>query len=127
MRFVNDKIHGILDYVTAIALIAIPFLANFQAESAFAHWFSVVGGAGLFLYSLVTSYSLSARNLLSFKAHLVLDFTAGIAFLLVPFIIGFGGVPRTIYLAVGIAVVGLVLVTKPETDTQEVTMQEAVA
>lgn len=113
-RFVNDKIHGALDYIVAIALIALPFLLNFQAVSPFAHWFSVVAGAGLFVYSLITGYSFSARNLISFKLHLVLDFVAGVTFLIVPFIMGFDGLPRTIYLAVGAAVVLLVIVTDPD-------------
>lgn len=113
-RFVNDKILGILDYAVAIALVVVPFILNFQAVSSFAHWFSVIAGLGLFTYSLITGYSLSARALISFRLHLVLDFIAGVAFLIVPFIFGFGGIPRTIYLAFGIAVILLVLVTNPD-------------
>ena len=117
-RFVGDKIHGILDYVVAIALVIVPFVLNFQAVSPFAQWFSVVAGIGLFIYSLITGYSLSARALISFRLHLALDFIAGIAFLITPFIFGFGGTPRTIYLVVGAAVILLVFVTDPNVEAK---------
>ena len=121
MRFVNDKIHGVIDYVAAFALIAVPFILNFQAVSPFAHWFSVVAGVGLFVYSLITNYTFSAKGVISFGLHLILDVIAGAAFIALPFILGFSGNPRIFYLASGAAVVILVLLTDPNvgTETQE--------
>ena len=119
IRFVNDKIHGILDYVVAIALVLVPFVLNFQAVSSVAHWFSIIAGIGLFVYSLITGYSLSARNLISFRLHLALDFIAAIAFLIVPFVFGFGGIPRTVFLTVGAAIIVLVLVTNPDVEQEK--------
>jgi hypothetical protein len=114
MRFINDKIHGALDYAVAIMLIVIPFALHFHAISSFSHWFSLVAGIGLFAYSLITGYSFSARAIISFKLHLVLDFIAGVSFLAIPFVFDFGGTPRIIYLIVGTAVISLVMVTNPD-------------
>ena len=113
MRFVNEKIHGVIDYVAAIALIGVPLIADFQAVSPVAHWFSIAAGAALFLYSLVTTYSYSVTGLISFRLHLTIDFIAGVAFIAAPFVFSFGGTPRIFYLAAGAAVVVLVLLTDP--------------
>ena len=117
MRFVTDRIHGAIDYVAAAALIVVPLVANFEAISPVAHWLSIIAGAGLLLYSLVTNYTYSATGLISFGFHLALDFAAGLVFLIAPFAFGFGGIPRAFYLAAGAAVVLLVLFTDPAVET----------
>jgi hypothetical protein len=114
MRFINEKLHGVIDYVVAIALITAPFLLDFQSVNPTAHWLSIAAGVGLFLYSLLTSYSLSARKLIPFGVHLVFDFLAGVVFLAAPFALNFDGTVRTYYLAVGAAIVLVVLLTDPK-------------
>lgn len=117
MRFVNDKIHGVIDYVAAIALIAVPLAANFEAVSPVSHWLSIFAGAGLLLYSLLTSYTYSVTGVISFGLHLAFDFAAGLVFLAAPFAFGFGGFPRVFYLISGAAVVLLVIITDPRVES----------
>lgn len=112
MRILNDKIHGVIDYAAALALMIVPFVLGF---SGIALILSVAGGAALFLYSLMTSYSLSARNAIPFGVHLVIDFVAGVAFVVAPFLFGFEGIVQTYYLVMGIAVIAVVLLTNPAT------------
>jgi hypothetical protein len=115
MRFINDKVHGVIDYVVAIALITGPFVLGFQAVNPLGHWLSVAAGAGLFVYSLLTSYSLSARKLIPFGVHLIFDFSAGVAFIVVPFLFNFEGTMRAYFVAVGVAIVAVVALTNPKT------------
>jgi len=117
MKFINDRVHGALDYVVAVALIAVPLWEGFQVVSQFAHWFSIAAGVGLFVYSLITSYSLSAKGLISFELHLLLDFIAGLALILVPFIYGIEGVPQTFFMVIGTFVLVLVFFTNPNVDS----------
>lgn len=112
IRFIPLNLHGILDYAVAATLIAAPFVLDFAMVSPFAHWFSIVAGAGLVAYSLLTDYSLSARAVISFRIHLALDFIAGAAFVVAPFAAGFDGAVRWFYLVVGAAVMAVVLTSK---------------
>ncbi len=117
MRVISDRIHGVVDYVAAIALIGVPLIADFEAASPVAHWLSIAAGGALLIYSLGTSYTYSAAGVISFGFHLALDFAAGLVFLAAPFAFGFGGVPRIFYLAAGAAVVLLVLFTDPRIES----------
>jgi len=113
LRFVSAYLHGILDYVAAVALITLPFTLNFQATSPLALWLSVSAGTLLIAYSLVTDYGLSLAKWIPFYLHLILDALAGLAFLLAPFLFGFEGIIRWFYLLNGLVVLLLVLVTDP--------------
>ncbi|MEP3051446.1 MAG: hypothetical protein ABJP48_00510 [Erythrobacter sp.] len=112
MRFIPSALHGILDYAVALTLVVMPFLFGFQGVALF---LAVAGGLGLFVYSLITDYSLSARKLLPFKVHLAIDFIAATVLTAAPFVFGFVGFERVFYLVIGIAVIVVVLVTNPDT------------
>jgi hypothetical protein len=111
-RFISLKVHGLLDYAVAATLLIAPFVLGFSATSPLAHWLSVAAGLGLVAYSLLTDYSMGARALIPFRLHLVFDFIAGATFVVTPFIAGFGGSPRAFYLAIGAAVMAVVLTSK---------------
>ena len=112
MRFIPASLHGVLDYAVAAALVIGPFALGFEG---FALFLGVAGGIGLFLYSLVTDYSISARKLLPFKAHLALDFIAAVALLVAPFALSFGDIATYFYASIGAAVIVVVLLTNPDT------------
>ncbi len=116
MRFIPSAFHGILDYAVAATLVFAPFILGFEG---IALALAVAGGLGLFVYSLVTDYSISARKLLPFKAHLAIDFAAALVLVAAPFVFGFTGLERAFYLVIGIAVLVVVAVTDPtvESDT----------
>lgn len=114
MRFISNQVHGVIDYALALALIILPFVLNFQESSPIGHWLSVGAGAGLFLYSLFTGYSLSLQKMIPYGAHLVLDFVAGLVFLAAPFVFSFTGLVQTYYLVIGAAVIVVVLLSDPK-------------
>jgi len=113
MRIISGRLHGTIDYATAVALIVAPFALGLPNASAFATWFSVASGVALFAYSLLTDYSLGVRSLIPFRVHLALDLSAGLAFLAVPLLIGFGGIARTYCFVMGLAVALVVALTDP--------------
>lgn len=116
ISIIPSKFHGALDYAVAATLIIVPFILGFQGV---AKYLAIAGGIGLLVYSLITDYSLSARNILSFKLHLVLDFLAALALIAAPFIFGFSGLEKAFYLVIGISVVAVVLITNPNTHEAE--------
>ncbi len=119
IRFVSSRVHGVLDYVAAVGLIAYPILLGF---SGIALWFSVIGGVGLIGYSLLTDYAFSMVRAFSFKMHLTLDLVAGAGFIAAIFLFGFQGLTAAYYAIMGLGVFALVAVTEPGTDSiREVT------
>lgn len=116
MNFIPSKLHGFIDYATAIALILAPFLLLPATAPDLAKWISIAAGIGLILYSLITDYSVSARDVIPFKMHLILDFVAGVVFVAAPFVLGFTGLVKTYYLVMGIAVIAVVILTHNDVD-----------
>jgi hypothetical protein len=118
MKFISPKVHGVLDYSTAIVLIGAPFVLNFAEVSVAAAAIAVAAGSGLVVYSLLTAYSAGVRAVIPFRVHLVLDALAAVALLIVPFLFDFAGTPRVFYLVIGIAVLALVACTRVQEDSE---------
>lgn len=114
MRFINNQVHGALDYIVALTLIAAPFVLGFEAINPIGHWLSVAAGAGLFVYSLLTGYSLSLQKLIPYGVHLVFDFAAGVVFVAAPFVFGFEGLMKIYFLVMGGAVIVVVALSDPK-------------
>jgi hypothetical protein len=85
---ISSKTHAILDYVVGILLIAAPWLLGFADNSA-ATTIPVVLGISTVIYSLFTNYEYSVARMLPFKAHLTIDFIAGLLLLVSPWLFGF--------------------------------------
>jgi len=111
MRFIPTRVHGVLDYLMGILLIAAPFILGFDQGGA-ETWVPVVLGAGMLLYSLCTNYELGAFRLLSVPAHLMLDFLGGLFLAASPWIFGFADYVYLPHLILGIAEMGASLMTK---------------
>lgn len=123
-RFVSPKLHGAFDYIAGVNLIVLPLILNLGAGNPIALWLSVAAGVGLIVYSLFTSYSFSLRNALPFKAHLLLDIAAGVAFIAAIFVFNFEGLVAAYYAVMAAGVLALVAVTDPG---DEVLTAEAVS
>ena len=114
MRFLPIAVHGIIDYLAAIALIAGPLVLFPADTSAIVKYIPVIAGAALIGYSLITDYSTSVRKAIPFKVHLLFDGLAGAAFVALAFVLGLSGVAQAFYLVMGVAVIIVVLVSKTE-------------
>lgn len=76
MRIIPTRIHGVLDYLSVAALLAIPRVLG---------WDSLVtnlltgSAAGTLAYSMLTRYELGLAEVLPMKGHLALDGIGGAA------------------------------------------------
>ena len=113
-RILTPTIHGLLDYAAAAGLIVLPFLLGLGTVSTSAKWLSVVAGAGLITYSLVTDYAFGAVRLVSFRV--LLDLAAAITFLAAPFIFGWRGLVLGYYLVMAAGVFVVVALSTTDTD-----------
>jgi hypothetical protein len=105
------NIHGILDYIVGLALIAAPWLFGFADDSA-ATYVPVILGLGSLLYSLMTRYEAGLIKLIPFKTHLVLDVMAGAFLAASPWLFGFASHVYLPHLIVGLFEVVAGLTTK---------------
>lgn len=70
MAKLPSEVHGVIDYLTASSLIALPRILGLRGRLA--SMLTTVG-LGTIAYSLLTNYELSILKMLPFKTHLKLD------------------------------------------------------
>ena len=114
MRFVPTRVHGVIDYLWGVALLATPWVFGF-ADGGRAQGTAVVFGVGAILYSLVTDYELGAVRLLAMPLHLILDGAAGALLAASPWLLGFSERVSGPYVAFGLFSVAASLITRTRT------------
>ena len=117
IRFLPTSVHGVLDYIVGIALIAAPWIFQFAYVGGAAVIVPIVLGIALIVYSLVTRYEwgIPGIKFLPMPYHLVIDFVAAVFLAASPWIFGFASRPLNVWLphlVVGIAVILVVLVSQ---------------
>ncbi|MCY1366179.1 hypothetical protein D9M69_530600 [compost metagenome] len=121
MKFISSKVHGILDYVVAVALFFAPIIFGFQAVGGAAVIVPMVLGVILALYSLCTQYELGVLKLIDFQYHLAIDVVAAIFLAVSPFLFGFIDQAPNAWLPhilVGVAIVLVVIFSRPVPEGQ---------
>jgi len=104
-QFLNPTVHGLLDYLAAGALIVLPMVLGLTGVAL---WPSVAGGVGLILYSLFTDYRFGIVHVLSYDLHLLLDLTAGVAFVVMPLVLKFDAFTSVYYFVMAAGVIAVV-------------------
>ena len=117
MKFVTKRIHAFLDYPVAFALIGLPFLLNLGSTNPTALYLSVATGVAAFILTVLTDHHLGLVPVISYRIHLMVDFAVGLVFVLAPFIFSFEGIDALYYWLNGAAVLTVVSLHKPETET----------
>lgn len=110
MRFIPTQVHGILDYLIGVLLIAAPWVLGFT-DAGIGTWLPVVLGAGVILYSLMTDYELGAVRAISMPVHLMLDAGGGLLLAVSPWLFGFSDLVWVPHLVVGLLEIGAALTT----------------
>lgn len=108
LQFLTPALHGALDYLAAGTLVVLPFILGFEGLEL---WLSVAGGTGLIAYSLLTDYALGIVKLLSFNVHLLLDLSAAVVFIAVPFSLDVGVLASVYYPVMAAGVIAVVAFT----------------
>jgi hypothetical protein len=114
MRFIPTSVHGVLDYLFGVVLIATPWLLGF-ADWSPGHLVLFVIGLGAIGYALITDYELGVWKILKMPAHLSMDVVGGLVLLASPFFPGFQDHVYWPHLALGAfaVVAGAFTVTAP--------------
>ncbi len=111
MRFIPTRAHGVLDYLTAILLMAMPWALGL-GDGGLETWLPVALGAGVVLYSLLTRYELGVAKIIPMPVHLGLDVAGGALLAASPWVFGFSERAQFPYLIVGIFEIVVALVSQ---------------
>jgi hypothetical protein len=113
MELIPTRIHGVIDYVVGIALIAAPWIFQFSDNDA-AMWTAIGVGAALLVYSALTDYELGLVRTLPMPVHLLLDVGGGLFLAASPWLFGFADESENVWVphvVVGLADVAIAAMT----------------
>lgn len=101
MKTIPRKLHGILDYLIGVLLIAAPWVLGFADEGP-ATYTPVILGVATLLYSALTNYELGLIKIIPFHVHMVIDVLSGALLAASPWLFGFADRIYWPHLLVGI-------------------------
>jgi hypothetical protein len=116
LRFIPTSVHGTIDHVVGPALVAAPTVLGLKRTSPEGIAARGIGSVQA-LYSNLTDYEMSMKNVVPMRLHLALDAVGGATLALLPQLTGArqkGKKHWLPHLAVGAFEVGLALLTKTE-------------
>jgi hypothetical protein len=90
MASLSTRAHGIVDYLVAALLVALPWLFGFDRGGA-ERWIPMSVGAAIACYSLFTDYEFAVLRRVQMPAHLWFDAFAGVFLIASPWLWGFDG------------------------------------
>ncbi|MGV3587681.1 MAG: SPW repeat protein [Adhaeribacter sp.] len=111
MRFISTRVHGIMDYLMGILLIASPWIFNFDAGGA-ETWVPVIIGIVMLLQAIMTDYEMGMVKTISMRTHLTMDLLAGLFLAASPWIFGFSDTVWAPHVILGLMEVAASLMTR---------------
>lgn len=123
MKKISSKVHGVLDYLGGIALIAAPMLFGFEDLGGAAVWIPRVLGVAFLLQALMTDYELGVVKVLPFSMHLMVDYLAAAFLAISPFLFNFADEDANVWmphLVVGITYFVITMMTKSKVESHSV-------
>jgi hypothetical protein len=106
MKVLSPTVHGVLDYLLALMFLVLPRMLDFPPPAAAA---SYVIGVVYIVASLITRYPLGLFKWLPFPVHGVIESLMALAWIVLPWLMGFSehAASRNFFVAAG---VGLLVV-----------------
>jgi uncharacterized membrane protein len=112
---IPTRVHGFIDYLTSVLLLAAPFIFGF-ADGTAAQWLPILLGAMTIAMSLLTRYELSIAKLIPLPVHLVVDICSGLLLAASPWLFGFADRIWWPHLVVGLVEIAVPLLTRRHPD-----------
>lgn len=112
---IPTRVHGIIDYLTGVLLLAAPFIFGF-ADGTAAQWLPMLLGTMTILMSLFTRYELSIAKVIPLPVHLVVDVASGLLLAASPWLFGFADRIWWPHVVVGLMEIAVPLFTRRQPD-----------
>ena len=111
MRFITTQVHGVIDYVVGVLLIAAPWILGFAGGGP-ESWLPVVIGAAVIAYSLFTDYEYGMVRRITMRMHLWLDAAFGAFLAISPWLLNYWQVVWWPHVIVGLLLIAAALLTQ---------------
>jgi hypothetical protein len=108
MQFITRTIHGVLDYLISLLLVASPWIFGFADDKSSSLLALGMGGFAL-MYSAITDYEVGLIRLIPFPGHIFLDYLSVLGLIGAPILFAVKGVPA--YVLVGAGILDLAVVS----------------
>ncbi|MFN3201264.1 MAG: hypothetical protein ACE366_22880 [Bradymonadia bacterium] len=118
-QFITHRVHGVLDMLVDVSLVALAVVAWQQGVSLAAAILPGIIGVANLLYSMLTTYALGRKHLISFPMHLGLDAAAGVVLLAGGALFSEAMLYRVALMVMGGGILGAVALTNPEVSEVE--------
>jgi hypothetical protein len=118
MRFLSTRVHGVMDYIMGILLLASPYLFGF-ATGGVKQWLPMILGLAMLGMSLLTRYEWGAVRVIPMPVHLAIDGLSGALLAVSPWLFGFAGIVYLPHLILGIIELGTSLMTETHSDVDD--------
>lgn len=122
MRFLPTYWHGIMDYIVGAALLFAPNIFGFADYDGAAVLIPRILGVLILGMALMTDFEVAPLRKIPMRMHLMMDYIAGAFLAASPWLFGFAENPSNVWLPhliVGIAILGMALVTQHSPATTE--------
>lgn len=117
MKIIPTSVHGVLDYIVGLALLAAPNIFGFANGPTSAVWIPRILGIIVLLQAICTDYELGLAKLIPWSMHRMDDFVAGLFLAASPWLFGFNKQPNNVWMPH--LIVGLfIFLSTLMTDTQ---------
>jgi hypothetical protein len=95
-------VHGLIEYVAAVALVAAPFVLSFDSGAATAG--ALIAGVLVLVVAACSEGPTSLVNQIPIAVHFTLDWLLALALIALPFVTGFSDEtnPTVFFLALGV-------------------------
>lgn len=113
LRFIPTRVHGLLDYVWALLVLASPWVFQFDHGSA-ETWLPLVLAAATMLISMFTDYEWGVSRTIPMPIHLLLDVGVSLLLVLSPWIFKFASVVYLPHVLIGSGGLLVALLTSME-------------
>ncbi len=119
MRFVPTRIHGIVDWIMGVLLIAVPWIFGFARGGA-ETWLPVALGIAGLVVTFFTAHEFGVVRKIPMIGHLWVDGVSGLLLAASPWIFGFAAVVWIPHLVLGLTefIAALVTQTAPSNATR---------
>ena len=114
-RSIPTKTHGMIDYLIAVILIALPWVCGVWSVNVSMAVLTLLLGGALLVYSIYTYYEVGVFKLMGMWTHVTLDAVIGMITMALPLFYGMVGLQLRLwvpYLAVGLVAVLLSIFSK---------------
>ncbi|MCE9597672.1 MAG: hypothetical protein K8S54_06865 [Spirochaetia bacterium] len=114
MKILTPFLHGLLDYVTVVIFLVAPTALGLAGLAAVVSY--ALAGVHL-LMTIVTNFRLGVIKLVPFTLHGWVERIVGPVLVILPFILGFENIARLFYIAMGVIIVIVGVLTNYANET----------